>query len=229
MMTLRNRYCVRSRISEAKFREVLRLSSPGLEATKISKLAGLARKGIDLVPRKPRGRIASERERRARLPGVIEADESFFGQRRVKGRRGRGASGKTTAFGLFKRRGGAYTEIVPDGAKATPRAIVRGRASPEGVIDTDGRRGYGGLVDVGYAKRFRVDHERGEFAGGHAHVNGIEGFRGYAKSRLARFRGIHKPTFYLHLKECERRSNNRHCNRYRLLLKPLRNNPLRYS
>jgi hypothetical protein len=34
---------------------------------------------------------------------VLEADESYFGPQRVRGRCGRGAGGKTIVFGLFKR------------------------------------------------------------------------------------------------------------------------------
>jgi transposase-like protein len=130
---------------------------------------------------------------------------------------------------MFKRQGNGYTEIVPDCAKATLQAILRGRVTPESVINTDGWRGYNGLVDIGYEKHLRVDPHRNEFVKGHAHINGIEGFWGHAKSRLARFRGIHKSTFYLHLKECEWRFNKRDGNLYQLLLKLLRNNPLRYS
>ncbi len=48
-----------------------------------------------------------------------------------------------------------------------------------------------------------------EFAKGNNHINGIENFLGVAKSRLSKFRGIHKNTFYLHLKECEFRFNYR--------------------
>jgi len=44
--------------------------------------------------------------------------------------------------------------------------------------------------------------------------NGIESFWGYAKTRLAKFRGIHKESFNLHLKECEFRFNYRHENNY---------------
>jgi len=43
------------------------------------------------------------------------------------------------------------------------------------------------------------------WARGEAHINGIEGFRGYAKSRLAKFRGM-RNAFYLHLKEFMRRT-----------------------
>ena len=36
---------------------------------------------------------------------VFELDESYFGAKRVRGKRGRGAAGKTPVFGLPKRDG----------------------------------------------------------------------------------------------------------------------------
>jgi len=51
---------------------------------------------------------------------------------------------------------------------------------------------------------------RGEFARDEAHINCIEGFWGYAKSRMAKFRSMSIRIFYLHLKECEFRFNHRH-------------------
>jgi hypothetical protein len=45
----------------------------------------------------------------------------------------------------------------------------------------------------------------------------------------AKFRGIHKPNFYLHLKECEFRFNHRHEELYRILLKIFRDKPLKLS
>jgi transposase-like protein len=44
--------------------------------------------------------------------------------------------------------------------------------------------------------------------------------------RLAKFRGIHKSTFCLHLKETEWRFNHRHENLYLVLLKEFRVTPL---
>ena len=79
--------------------------------------------------------------------------------------------------------------------------------------------GYNGLVDLGYKKHYRLDHGKDEFVKGSSHINGIEGFWGFAKSRLSKFKGIHKSTFYLHLKECEFRYNHRKEDLYKLLLK----------
>jgi transposase-like protein len=96
----------------------------------------------------------------------------------------------------------------------------------ETIIHSDGWRGYNGLVDLGYKKHFRVHHGKNEFARGRAHINGIESFWGYAKTRLSKHRGIHKNAFYFHLKESEFRFNYRHENIYQILLEIFRNKPL---
>ena len=44
--------------------------------------------------------------------GEIEVDESYFGAKRVRGKRGRGAAGKTPVFGLLKRGGNVHVSIV---------------------------------------------------------------------------------------------------------------------
>ena len=155
-----------------------------------------------------------------------EVDESYFGARQVRGKRGRGASGKTIVFGLLKRDDTVYTEIVEDCKKATLQAIIRGRMAVDAVIHSDGWRGYDGLVDGGFAKHFRVDHGKNEFARGNSHINGIESFWSYAKRRLQKFNGISRRTFYLHLKECEWRFNNRSKNLYKELLRMLGKYPL---
>jgi len=69
----------------------------------------------------------------------------------------------------------------------------------------------------------------GERARDEAHINGIEGFWGYAKSRLAKFHGMNRHTFYLHLKECEFRFNHRHEEVYEILLDSCEKLPLNLS
>src|SRR3989338_6569956 len=46
-----------------------------------------------------------------KLKGEIEIDEAYFGGRR-KGKRGRGASGKSIVLGLLERDGRVYTKVV---------------------------------------------------------------------------------------------------------------------
>jgi transposase len=222
-----NRYYRRSKISERKMRQLVRHFALDLTASDVAQLTGLSRRSVTPIFLKIRERVAEECERASPFSGCeVEVDESYFGARRVRGKRGRGASGKTIVFGIFKRNGCVYTEIVPDCKKATLQAIIRGRVSPEAIINSDGWRGYDGLVDVGYAKHFRVHHGANEFVRGEHHVNGIESFWSYAKRRLQKFNGIPARTFYLHLKECEYRFNNRNKDLSQLLLKLLEKYPL---
>lgn len=225
-MLLKNRFVNRSKISEAKFRELVRYFAADLDASQIALLSGLNRNTVNRYLKAIRERIAEHCELESPLSGEVEVDESFFGARRVKGKRGRGAYGKTIVFGLIKRHGRVYTQIVPDCAKATLQAIIRGKVTYDSVIYSDGLKSYDGLVDVGYDKHFRIDHGKNEFARGHNHINGIEGFWGVAKTRLAKFRGMSKNTFYLHLKECEFRYNYRSQNLYLNILKFVRARPL---
>jgi transposase-like protein len=211
---------------EWKFRLLARYFALDLPAADAAQLTGLTRKSVNMIFLKIRRRIAEECQRQSPFAGEVEVDESYFGARRVRGKRGRGASGKTIVFGIFKRNGSVYTEIVPDCKKATLQAIIRGRVAPETVIHSDGWRGYDGLVDVGYSKHFRVEHGANEFARGTSHINGIESFWSMAKRRLQKFNGVPPHTFHLHLKESEWRFNNRSKNLYRELLKLLRKYPL---
>ena len=173
--------------------------------------------------------MAEHCEAASPLQGEIEVDESYFGARRVRGKRGRGADGKTIVFGLLKRQGKVYTKIVPNVKAATLQALIRRRVDIESVIHSDGWRGYDGLVDLGYDKHFRVHHGDNEFVRGKSHINGIESFCSYAKIRLVKFRGMNKSAFYLHLKECEFRFNHPDEDLYKLLLKIFRNHPLSQS
>ena len=223
---MKNKYLKHSKISEVKFREIVKHFSLDLSAENIAILTNLNRNTINRYLLLLRKRIAEFCEQQSPFSGEIEVDESYFGAKRIKGKRGRGAYGKTPVFGVLQRGGKVYTEIVPDCAKATLQAIIRGKVSPDSVIHSDGWRGYNGLVDIGYKKHYRVQHGANEFANKKSHINGIESFWSFAKRRLQKFHGISKSTFYLHLKECEFRFNYRNKNIYVMLLKMCRENSL---
>ena len=224
---MRNCYFKGSKLTEARFRQILRLFSLDLTASDAARLSGVSVRSVNEIYLRLRGRLAYECERRRPFKGgEVEVDESYFGPRRVRGKRGRGAGGKTIVFGIFKRDGRVYTEIVPDCSKKTLLAVIRGKIKPHVVVHSDGWRGYDGLVDVGYEKHPRIHHGKDQFARGGRHINGIESFWGYAKRRLAKFNGVPGQTFHLHLKETEYRFNLRRANLYETLLKMLRRNPL---
>lgn len=195
-------------------------------ATDTATLTQISIRSVNTIFLKIRRRIAQTCEMESPLLGAVEVDESYFGARRVRGKRGRGAYGKTIVFGLLKRHGKVYTEIVPDCSKATLQAVIRGHIESDSVIHSDGWRGYDGLVDIGFDKHLRVNHSANEFANAERHINGIESFWSYAKRRLTKFNGVPTKTFYLHLKETEFRFNHRRDNLYLAILKLLRLNPL---
>mgnify|MGYP001618831121 CR=1 FL=1 len=225
----RNAYYIRSRISAKIFRRLLQALALDLTASDAARLTGWSVRSVNPIYLKIRRRLAQTCEQTSPFRGPVEVDESYFGPRRVRGKRGRGAGGKTIVFGIFKRQGGVYTEIVPDCRKKTLQKAIRGKVSRRSVIHSDGWRGYDGLVDVGYAKHLRVEHGANQFATEHSPINGIESFWAFAKHRLARFKGLPRHTFYLHLKEWEFRFNHRRDNLYRVLLKLLRKYPLSAS
>lgn len=225
-MIQKNRYYSRSKISEAKFRQLIHYFAMDLTATDCAELTGLSVRSVNSIYQRIRRRLAQQCEQVSPLGGELEADESYFGPRRIRGLRGRGAGQKTVVFGLLKRGSNVYTEIVPNASKAILQAIIRGKADVASVIHTDRWRGYDGLVDVGFDKHFRVNHGQNEFARGTTHVNGIESFWSYAKRRLIQFNGVPRHTFYLHLKETEFRFNHRHADLYKVRLSLLNKHPL---
>ena len=126
-ISMKNKYIKVSHISEVKFREIVKLFSEDLSATQIANLTKLNRNTINRYLMLFRERIVNICLETSPLSGEIEVDESYFGATRVRGKRGRGARGKTIVFGLLKREGKVYTEIVPNVTKTTLQGIIRGR------------------------------------------------------------------------------------------------------
>lgn len=219
---MKNRYVKRAKISEAKTRQFVRLFCEDLTATQIARLSNLNRNTVNRLLKHTRTVIAEHCESMSPFTGEVELDESYFGARRVRGVRGRGARGKTIVFGIHKRNGKVYTEIVPDVSRNTLHQIVTERVSADSTVYTDRYRSYDSLVDMGYRKHYRISHGANEFARGSSHINGIENFWGIAKVRLAKYRGMDKRTFYLHLKETEFRYNYRNEDMYKKVLELLR-------
>ena len=225
-----NKYFFRGKISEEKFRVIVRLFCLDIEAKKSAELTNLNRSTENKIYRKLRERIAELCEAESPFTnGEVELDESYFGARRVRGIRGRGARGKIPVFGMLKQGDKVYTQIVRNCYIPELLPIIKGRTDTGAIIYFDGFKSYDGLVNYGYKRHYRVKHGENEFALGHNHINGIENFWGLCKVRLAKFRGVHRHTFYLHIKECEFRYNYRNQNLYLTLLKNFRNHPLKLS
>jgi transposase len=98
-MAVSSRQFVRAKISRAKFRQLLKLFALDLTATQITALVGLNRNTVNRYLTLIRRAVAEYCQRESPFSGEVELDESYFGARRVRGKRGRGARGKTIVFG----------------------------------------------------------------------------------------------------------------------------------
>jgi transposase-like protein len=201
-----------NRLSDYKIKKIIECFSEDLTATKTAKLLKINRNTINSYFNEFRIKIflflKEKNQKKITETGVFELDESYFGAKRVRGRRGRGAAGKTPVFGLLKRDGNVYVEIVENCSKEELMPIIQGKILEGSTIHTDGWKAYDGLILNGY-DHYRVFHSHNEFARGKCHVNGIEAFWSKAKRRLSKFNGLSDDKFLLHLKECEFRWNYR--------------------
>ena len=186
---MQNKYIKRSHISEKKFREIIKYFSYDETSNKTAIYTEISRNTINKVFDKIRKRICSLSANSSKDSGEFELDESYFGAKRVRGKRGRGAAGKTPVFGLLKRDGKVYVEIVKNCTREQLLPIIQGKILEGSTINTDGWKAYDGLVLNGYTHH-RVFHSHNEFARGKCHVNGIESFWSYCKRRLAKFNGL---------------------------------------
>jgi transposase-like protein len=217
-----------SKLSERKTRKVVHHFCVDIPASKTAELLDLNRNTVNRFYRLFRDIIYKNRcEKMMKFNGLVEIDESYFGATRSRGHEGKLKRGRGTlkqpVFGIFERDGEVYTEMVPNCKRDTLQGIILGKVDISSVINSDGWRGYDGLVDVGYDKHYRVTHSKGEFSLKNGiHINGIESFWSFAKRRLAKFNGV-KVNFFLHLKECEWRWNKSTNELYSELKKLIKN------
>jgi transposase len=222
----KNRYYTGTHISERVFRHILKEFSRDTTASETADRTKISRPTINKIYHFLRLRIYSLAEEDAEeiFTDDTEADESYFGPRRVRGKRGRGALGKIPVFGILKRGGKVYTRVVENCSRDQLLPILKGKVLTGTRVYTDGWKSYDSLV-YNY-DHYRVYHSENEFARGKNHINGIESFWSYAKRRLRRFNGIHRRHFLLHLKECEWRFNHRRDDIYGILIFELWRDPI---
>jgi transposase len=225
-MTLVNRYCKCSKLSEVKFRYLLRLFALDLTASDAARLTGLSVRAVNDTYLRLRRRLHQLCPVPVELGGALELDEPHFGPRRVRGKRGRERGAKRLSSACSNA-----------GARCTPRLCRTARKRPcRALFGVKSTRLPWSIPMAGAAtmawwmgafdRHYRVLHRHDEFVQGAAHINGIESFWSFAKSRLHQFAGVPKHTFLLHLKECDFRFNHCYQDLYKVLLKGLRQHPL---
>ena len=195
----------KSRLSQSKQARLIEHFVAGTTARCAADLVGVNFKTAAYFYHRLREIICLATAEETPFTGEIEVDESYFGGVR-KGKRGRGAAGKVPVFGILKRGGRVYTQVIPDAAGKTLMPIIQERVQPDSIVYTDCWRGYN-VLDVSEFKHYRINHSK-IFADQKNHINGIENFWNQAKRHMRKFNGIPAKHFSLFLKECEWRFNN---------------------
>lgn len=168
-----------------------------MEASKIALLTGISTNSLSKILKAVRLRLFKICEQEAYChESIFECDESYFGARRVRGVRGRGAKGKTIVFGIYDRmRESVYTRIIKRVDSKTILKFINTVATYSSAIYTDGCRSYIPLKRNGYLYHETVEHGRNEFARKEVHVNGIENFWGIAKISMMKRKGFKGTSF----------------------------------
>ncbi|MCT8842063.1 IS1595 family transposase [Glaesserella parasuis] len=190
----------KSRLSQHKQNKLIELFVAGVTARTAAELVNVNKTTAAYYFYRLRLLIYQNSPHMEMFEGEIEADESYFGGTR-KGKRGRGAVGKTAVFGLLKCDGKVYTVVVPNIQSAALLPIIREKVKPDSIVYTDFYRSYD-VLDVSEFNHFRINHST-HFAEKQNHINGIENFWNQAKHHLRKFNCIPKAHFELYLKECE--------------------------
>ena len=194
------------RLTRAEWRRLLRWFVLGHSAEVIAQEAELERRrvlrALSLV------RQAMAQEVPPAFSGVVEVDETYVGgawrnkrrgARALGTKRGRGTT-KQAVFGILCRGGEVWAEVVPNVEAKTLLLLLHQRVELGSTVCSDTFSSYTGVAAGGYVHRL-VDHSQtfSDRRGGH--VNGLEGFWGYLKRRLAAKGGIRRERLPLYLAE----------------------------
>ena len=179
---MRLKYC---RLSDKKHRQLLEYFVLEVTARAAADLMEIQANTAVLFYRKVRMIITEKLETEAsEFTGEIELDESCFGVVR-KGKRGRGAAGKVPVFGILKRGGKVYTQIIDNTKTDTLMPIISQKVKPDCVVYTDSFRSYNAL-DVSEFKHYMINHSE-LVADKKNHINGIENFWYQSKRVLRKY------------------------------------------
>ena len=203
------------RLKASEWRSILMTFFKGLPADMIADETGIERKRVFRALLHTRQAMAKD------IPdvfsGTVEIDETYIGgqwknkrnsQKITKAKRGRGTK-KTPVFGILCRNGKVWAEVVPDVEAKTLIPLVSQRVKRGSTVCSDTWKSYTGIAAKGYVHRI-VAHSKNEYSDGKGnHINGLEGFWGYLKRRLAAKGGIRKERLPLYLAEYVWRYNHR--------------------
>lgn len=117
------------------------------------------------------------------LNNEVEVDETYVGGIH-KGKRGRGAEGKTAIIGIAQRQGKVITKVVADTKRSTVMPFIARNVAQKAIVYTDEYPVYDTVDSLGF-KHETVNHGNEVYANGRAHTNTIESFWSLTKRGIS--------------------------------------------
>ncbi len=117
------------------------------------------------------------------LDGEVEVDETYIGGKK-KGKRGRGAEGKSKVVGAVQRGGKVVAQVVPDVKRNTLVPFMSKSVSKDATLYTDEFPTYDTMAHFGYRHK-RINHHSKIYVNGDIHTNSIEGFWSLVKRGIS--------------------------------------------
>jgi transposase-like protein len=146
-------------------------SKNGVAAKEIQRQIGVTYKAAWRMQRQIRKLMRSEN---SILSGTVEIDDTYIGGKH-KGKRGRGAEGKTPIFGMVERKGELKADMVENLKAKTVMPIIQENVEGNSQIFSDELSSYEKLKHYGF-KHDVIKHRIKEYVRDEVHTNTIEGF-----------------------------------------------------
>jgi transposase-like protein len=126
------------------------------------------------------------------IKGTIEADETYIGgkakfmhkAKRERVIQGRGAVNKVAVLSAVERGGQVRSQKIQAVSSKNILDVLRARVSKDAILNTDTLPSYN-QVGKEFAAHQTVDHSKGEYVRGNAHVNTAEGYFSQLKRSLS--------------------------------------------
>jgi transposase len=218
-MEIKNKYYKHSRLSENKFRELMRCFALDLSATETAAQTGISCRAVNTIYLKLRHRIAlyCEQANNPNVAAVESEQQALFDEigRRI-----------AEVFGVRIIDGKVACGIIPGLTKARLRALAQNEKGAATTCPSSCDR-YEVLSDFGFKTLLRLQANMSQPES--VSEGRDTAFLDFAKQRLQKFNGVPAHTFYLHLKESEFRFNLNGADLAQIVLRMLRDAPLELS
>lgn len=220
---LKNKYVRRAKISEYKFRKMVKYFAEDMSATQIAEKIALNRNTVNRYLNEIRERIVEFCEQYAPFDEELREEHEvaeFFANKEDVPQVNLALTKKiSNNLGILKRRGKVYAEMIANCTTAKLGALLNTKQTDKVTVHAVEIHEDEGVIAVGY------DNDK-KFADKPSYVENLDNFWQFTKSRMLKFQGVAKHKLYHHLKESEFRFNFRNDNLYKVMLDLISTKPI---